>query len=41
MKEPEFHCLWITKWVIIEELSFLCTKYRRGWSLMKQFHKFV
>ena len=38
MKKPEIHCLWVTKWVIIEERWFLYNKYKCGWSLMKYFN---
>ena len=41
MKETEIHGLWVTEWAIIKELSFLCNKHRRWWSLIKSFNIFV
>ena len=41
MKETEIHRLWVTEWAIIEEMSFLCNKHRRWWSLIKYFNIFV
>ena len=42
MKEAEIHCLWVSEWAIIKEISgFFCTKHRRWWSLIKYFNIFV